>query len=100
MLLGLIVSLAVLYLFFAGFIFWSMHQSPEAFGRVMAKMPQSVVFLFLPFETLWSHARAGSLQPGDSAPDFSLQQVDRSGFIQLSQLNQRGPVVLVFGSYT
>lgn len=66
----------------------------------MAKMPGPVPFLLFPFETLWTRARTGTLHVGDSAPNFSLLKVDKSGQIRLSELNQRQPVVLVFGSYT
>jgi hypothetical protein len=95
---GLVVVL-VLYVGFAGFIGWAMRQPPETFGRVMAHMPNAV-FLILPFETFWTHARAGQLHPGDAAPDFSLLKLDKSERIQLSSLTARQPVVLVFGSYT
>jgi peroxiredoxin len=37
---------------------------------------------------------------GDRAPDFSLLKVDKSERVQFSLLNERQPVVLVFGSYT
>jgi peroxiredoxin len=77
-----------------------MRQPPETFGRVMARMPGPVPFLIFPFETAWTHARAGKLRVGDPAPDFSLLKVDKSERVQLSVLNQRQPVVLVFGSYT
>jgi peroxiredoxin len=77
-----------------------MHQPPETFGRVMAKMPGPIPFLIFPFETAWIHARAGTLQVGDRAPDFSLLKVDKSERVQLSLLSQHQPVVLVFGSYT
>jgi len=76
-----------------------MHQPPEAFGRVMSRMPDAA-YLILPFETMWTHARAGQLQNGDSAPDFSLLKLDKSDKIQLSALSSKQPVVLVFGSYT
>jgi peroxiredoxin len=66
----------------------------------MARMPGPVPFLIFPFETTWTHARAGRLQVGDPAPDFSLLKVDKTDRVQLSALNQRQPVVLVFGSYT
>jgi hypothetical protein len=66
----------------------------------MAKMPGPVPFLLFPFETLWTHARAGSLQVGDAAPDFSLLKLDKTERVQLSSLNKEQPVVLVFGSYT
>jgi len=67
----------------------------------MAKVPGPVAFLVLPFETLWTRARAGGLQVGDPAPDFTLMKLDKSARMQLSTLMaQRRPVVLVFGSYT
>jgi len=65
----------------------------------MSKMP-GAVFLVFPFETLWLHARTGTLKVGDRAPDFSLVKVDKTGSMQLSELNRQRPVVLVFGSYT
>lgn len=99
-LLRVLCALAILYVCFVTFIWWAMHQPPEFFGSVMAKMPGPVVFLLVPFETLWSHARGGVLNPGDLAPDFELQKVDRSESVRLSELNQQRPVVLVFGSYT
>jgi peroxiredoxin len=77
-----------------------MRQPPETFARVMARMPGPVPFLIFPFETAWTHARAGTLHVGDHAPDFSLLKVDKTDRVQLSTLNQRQPVVLVFGSYT
>ena len=77
-----------------------MQQPPDRFGKIMARMPGPVVFLLFPFETLWSNARAGSLNVGDQAPDFLLSKQDKSGLIQLSALNKMQPVVLVFGSYT
>jgi hypothetical protein len=92
--------LAVAYLAFGSFIWWSMYQPPETFGRVMKRMPGPVVFLLFPFETLWTKARAGNLQVGDAAPDFSLLKLDKSDRVQLSALNKTQPVVLVFGSYT
>src|SRR5450432_2647261 len=91
------VALAVVYFACGGFIWWSMRQPPETFGRVMSKMPGPVPFLLFPFETLWTRARAGTLHVGDAAPDFSLQKLDKSGPVHLSELNQRQPVVLVFG---
>ena len=77
-----------------------MHQSPETFGRVMARMPGPAPFLIFPFETFWMKARAGSLHVADLAPDFSLLKLDKNERVRLSTLNQRQPVVLVFGSYT
>lgn len=99
-LVPLLIVLLVVYASFAAFIWRTMRQPPETFARVMAKMPGPVVFLLLPFETLWIHARAGNLQAGDAAPDFSLMKLDKGETVQLSALTARQPVVLVFGSYT
>ena len=95
-----VVVLLLLYVLFVGFVWWAMRQPPETFGRVMARMPQPAVFILAPFETLWTHARAGMLLPGDAAPDFTLTKLDKSGSVQLSSLTSKQPVVLIFGSYT
>jgi len=58
------------------------------------------VFLICPFETMWTHARAGTVERGDPAPDFTLAKLDKSGNIHLAELEKGQPVVLVFGSYT
>ena len=93
--------IAVLWVVACGALYHVMEQSPERFAHVMAKMPGPVPFLILPFETLWTHARAGTLATGDHAPDFTLTKLDKSEQIQLSSLTASGkPVVLVFGSYT
>jgi hypothetical protein len=93
--------LALLWTLACASLFAVMRQSPDEFARVMARVPGPVAFLVLPFETLWTHARAGSLQVGDPAPDFSLMKLDKSSQIKLSALTAQGqPVVLVFGSYT
>ena len=98
---GLLGVLALLWVLACGAIYATMRQPPETFGRVMARVPGPVAFLAFPFETLWTYARAGTLQVGSSAPDFSLTKLDKSSQIQLSALTaQRQPVVLVFGSYT
>ena len=78
-----------------------MRRPPERFGQVMARVPEQVAFLVLPFETLWLRARAGTLQVGDPAPDFTLAKLDKSDHVQLSSFAaQKKPVVLIFGSYT
>jgi hypothetical protein len=89
----------VLWLGFVGFIWRAMHRPPEAFARVMSYLPWEA-FLILPFETLWSRARAGNLHPGDAAPDFTLAKLDKSGTVRLSELGHSQPVVVIFGSYT
>jgi hypothetical protein len=93
--------LAALWVMGCVALYGVMRQTPEQFGRVMAKMPGPVPFLVFPFETLWMRARAGTLQVGSAAPDFSLTKLDKTATVQLSALTaQKRPVVLVFGSYT
>lgn len=93
--------IALVWLLACGGLYRIMRQPPETFARFMAKIPGPVAFLVLPFETLWTHARAGDLQVGDPAPDFSLMRLDKSASVQLSTLTAQGrPVVLIFGSYT
>lgn len=94
-----LICLFVLWAAFVGFIWHAMHKPPDQFGRVMMHMPWEV-FLVVPFETLWTRARAGSVNIGDAAPDFSLAKLDHSGTVQLSQLDKLQPVVMIFGSYT
>jgi len=56
--------------------------------------------MVVPFKQLWMFARAGHLQLGDPAPDFSLPTVDRKARVRLASFRGHKPVVLVFGSYT
>lgn len=99
-LLSATIALAITYVA-CGFMIWrAMHKPPEEFARVIAKLPGPVPFLLFPFQSMWLRARAGHLQVGDQAPDFSLLSVDRSERVQLSELNKGKPAVLVFGSYT
>ena len=100
-LLRALAVVALLWLLGCAALYQVMLQPPEAFARVMAKLPGPVPFLLFPFETLWTRARAGALQVGDPAPDFSLTKLDKSASMQLSSLTAQGrPVVLIFGSYT
>jgi hypothetical protein len=77
----------------------AMHEPPEQFGRFMSKLPP-VIFLVAPFETMWTHARAGSLNVGDTAPEFTLSTLDKSSHLSLTAIRNDRPAVLVFGSYT
>ena len=93
--------IATLWVLACAGLYAIMRRPPEAFARVMAKVPGPVAFLVLPFETLWTHARSGALRAGDPVPDFTLTKLDKSGQVQLSSFAAQGkPVVLVFGSYT
>jgi hypothetical protein len=100
MILRILIVLAMAYAAFGSLIWWAMHQPPERFAKVMMRLPGPVPFLIFPFETAWLRARAGHLNIGDHAPDFSLLKLDKSARLQLAALNQQQPVVLVFGSYT
>lgn len=100
-LLRAFAAIAIVWLLGCAALYQIMRQPPETFGRFMAKLPGPVPFLLFPFETLWLQARAGHLQVGDTAPDFSLTRLDKSATVQLSALTAQGqPVVLIFGSYT
>jgi len=77
----------------------AMHEPPEQFGRFMSKMPIAV-FLVAPFETMWTRARAGSVNVGDAAPEFTLSTLDKTAHVTLASIRNDKPVVLVFGSYT
>ena len=92
-------TLLLLWVSFNGVVAWEMNRTPEDFGRFMSKLPMPFYFV-IPFETMWSHARAGTIKVGDAAPDFELETLEHSGKVRLSTLRQEKPVVLVFGSYT
>lgn len=96
---AILTAVFVLWLAFVTFIWQAMQKPPEDFARVMSHMPWEV-FLVVPFETLWTRARAGSLNRGDSAPDFSLVTLDKTDTVHFSELNRTQPVVMIFGSYT
>jgi hypothetical protein len=80
-------------------LYLAMRQPPERFGAVMSHVPP-VAMAVLPFRPLWMSARAGSLQTGDPAPDFSLPLLHSDRAVTLSAEYRRKPVVLIFGSYT
>jgi hypothetical protein len=92
-------SLLLLWLIFLAAIYLTMRQPPERFATAIAKLP-GPAFLLFPFETLWFHARAGSLNVGDPAPDFHLRTLDKTATVSLSSFRGSKPVVLIFGSYT
>jgi hypothetical protein len=98
-LLQIALALAGVYVVVCAGLFVAMRQPPRVFDRVMARMP-APAYLVLPFRPMWMVARAGSLEVGDPAPDFSLETVDRKSRVQLSSHRGQKLVVLVFGSYT
>jgi hypothetical protein len=95
----LVAALAGVYVLLVGGLAVAMMQPPDTFGQVMAKMPRAA-FIVLPFKPLWMATRAGRLDVGDQAPDFTLSTVDHAADVRLSSHRGQRPVVLVFGSYT
>ena len=91
-------AVSVYALYAAGF-FIVMRQAPEKFASVVSGLPMPIM-MTIPFERLWSVARAGTLSPGSQAPDFDLETYDRQARVRLSSHTAAKPVVLVFGSYT
>jgi len=94
-----IAAVAVLWIAAAAGLYGAMRQTPETFGAIMSHVPGPAMMV-LPFKPLWMSARAGHLQIGDQAPDFSLRPLHGEGTVTLSQEYKSKPVVLVFGSYT
>jgi len=98
-----VLSIAVFcfacWLGLVSYVNWAMHQSPEVFGHVMAKMPTPAYFV-LPFETLWMRARRGQLNVGDPAPALTVKRLEDHAPTDLTSLWADRPVVLIFGSYT
>jgi hypothetical protein len=97
----LFAAAALGLLWFAGVVavYALMSASPGEFGRFMTGVPMPALML-VPFEPLWNHARAGSLRPGDLAPDFELAFHHGAGKARLSASRGVRPVLLIFGSYT
>lgn len=91
--------LLVLWLGFLALVNYKMRQPPEEFGQFMKHVPFPAYFV-LPFETLWTRARAGNVQVGDMAPEFRLKSLDKTSEVALSDFRGKSPVVLIFGSYT
>lgn len=96
----ILLVLIVLWVIGCAVIYAQMRKPPEQFGAFMKKVPGMPVFLAFPFESMWMRARGGTVSVGDKAPDFALRTVDKSQSLQLSELNRKQPVVLIFGSYT
>ena len=95
----IVVALMVLYGVLLAGIYAAMRRPPDDFGRVMKHVPGPLM-MALPFETFWTTARAGTVDPGQPAPDFELPTLDHTARVRLSSFRGSRPVVLVFGSYT
>jgi hypothetical protein len=95
----LLAVIAAAYVLLLAVVTTAMYQSPGTFGQVMARVPMPLMMV-LPFEPLWMRARAGALEPGRMAPDFTLLTTDKARRVTLSSFRGSRPVVLVFGSYT
>ena len=93
------LAIALLYALTTALLFGVMLQSPDRFAATMKHVPWPA-FVALPFKPLWQVARAGKVNVGDMAPDFSLESPDHKSSFRLSSLRGEKPVVLVFGSYT
>jgi hypothetical protein len=96
---GIVGTIVLLWVVATGVLYAAMTRPPEAFGAVMKHVPP-VAMAILPFKPLWMSARAGHLDIGDAAPDFTLPALHGGGTMTLSQEYRHQPVVLVFGSYT
>jgi hypothetical protein len=96
---GIVLGLAAVEAVLCAGLYMAMRRPPDQFGQVMKHVPMPMM-LILPFETLWNRARGGSVNVGDSAPDFRLPTLDRKNSVQLASFRGDRPVVLVFGSYT
>ena len=98
--LGLtLAGLVLLYGILCASLYTAMRQSPERFGAIMSRVP-GIAFAVLPFRPFWMSARAGTLSPGDLAPDFELPTLDHKSSVRLSSQYKSQPVALIFGSYT
>ena len=98
-LLLVLAGLVAAQLALSASLYWAMLQPPDQFGQIMKHVPMPMMMV-LPFETLWNRARAGQVQAGAMAPDFTLPTLDHSSSVTLSSFRGSRPVALVFGSYT
>jgi len=97
-LVRIVGALVMLYVAAIAGVYYIMRLPPAQFAKNFARLPM-VSMMVLPFEPMWMRARAGELNPGDTAPDFDLPTLDKTQQVKLSALRGK-PVMLVFGSYT
>lgn len=96
---AIVVAIATTWLVLSTALYAAMRQTPEDFGAIMSHAPE-LAMVVLPFKPLWMSARAGHLNVGDPAPDFTLPVLKSDHSVTLSTEYRHKPVVLVFGSYT
>lgn len=97
--LRILLALVIVYVAFVGVTYAAMTRGTYTFSQYMMRLPQPLMML-APFPSMWTMARAGTVNPGDEAPAFDLERLDRSSRVALAQHKGVQPVVLVFGSYT
>ena len=95
-----VILIVAVYVTWFSVVLTAMYRGPEPFGQFMSRIPEVLVWRGLPAARMWLWARKGSLQPGDTAPDFTLSTHNHQDRVTLSSHRGRQPVVLVFGSYT
>jgi thiol-disulfide isomerase/thioredoxin len=99
MIVGIAIAVVLLYAVTLGVLFVLMGRSNTVAGRTLSVVP-GPAFMLLPLEAMWTRARRGALEVGQTAPDFDLSTLDGTARVRLSVLRGGKPVVLVFGSYT
>jgi thiol-disulfide isomerase/thioredoxin len=99
MIVGAVIAVVLLYGAALGVLFVLMGRSNTVAGKTLAAVP-GPAFMILPLESLWTRARRGALEVGQTAPDFDLPTLDGTSRVRLSSLRGVKPVVLIFGSYT
>ena len=98
-LIACLASVVIVYGIASAALYAAMRQTPAEFGAFMSHVPP-MAMMVLPFKPLWMSARAGTLQVGDTAPDFALPLLKSDRVVRLSEEYRQKPVVLIFGSYT
>ena len=99
MIVGASIAIVLLYGVALGILFVLMGRSNTVAGKTLSALP-GPAFMLLPLESMWTRARGGTLEVGQTAPDFDLPTLEGTARVQLSSLRGGKPVVLIFGSYT
>ena len=94
-----VIAAVLLYAVALGVLFVLMGRSNTVAGKTLSALP-GPAFMLLPLESMWTRARRGALQVGQTAPDFDLPTLDGTARVRRSGLRGVKPVALIFGSYT